>query len=32
MLWLKYIVVNDDIANKFKSNTTNTINVGKLFL
>ena len=32
MLWLKYIVVNDDIANKFKPNTTNTINVGKLFL
>lgn len=35
MSWIKYIVIRDDfdfIATKFKSNTTNTINIGKLFM
>ena len=35
MVWLKYLIIRDDInhiADKFKSNTTNTINIGKLFI
>ncbi len=35
MTWIKYIVIKDDfdfITDKFKPNTTNTINIGKLFL
>jgi hypothetical protein len=32
---MKYIVIRDDfdfITNKFNPNTTNTINIGKLFI
>lgn len=32
MIWLKYIIIRDDIADKFKPNTSNTINIGKLFM
>lgn len=35
MIWMKYIIIRDDfdfITDKFNPNTTNTINIGKLFM
>ena len=34
MIWMKYIVSDDinNITDKFNPNTSNTINVGKLFI
>ena len=35
MVWLKYLIIKNDfdyITDKLKTNTTNTINIGKLFM